>query len=284
MTPRAPGAVGRPLRIGLTFAFPLAFILAPLAAFLVYSLFRVEANRIVPDLTLANYVKFFTDPIYIRVFNGTVLLAAEVMGIGLLLGYPVALFIWRRPARLRYPLLLVCILPLFMSYIIKLYAVRALLGLHGFLNQALVWLGVLEAPSMLFLFNQTAVLITMAVVYLPFAILPIFLSLERIPRALILASADLGGRPGQTFRHVVLPLSLPGTIVGGLFAFILALGDFVTPQMVGGTAGFTYGRVIQSQIGMGFNWPFAAALSTILLVASLAVIVLAGRLNRRSRV
>jgi spermidine/putrescine transport system permease protein len=271
---------GRAVQLGLTFGFPLLFILAPLGAFLVYSFFRVEANRLVPDLTLDNYVKFFTDEIYLRVFDGTLLLAAKVMGISLVLGYPVALFIWRLPARGRYLLLLVSVLPLFMSYIIKVYAVRSILGIGGFLNQALIWLGVLDKPSPLFLFNQTAVLITMAVIYLPFAILPIFLSLERIPRALALASADLGGRPWQTFRHVVLPLSLPGTIVGGLFAFILALGDFVTPQMVGGPTGFTYGRVIQSQFGMAFNWPFGAALAMILLVASLAIIAVAGRLNR----
>lgn len=275
---------GGPLWIGLTFGFPLAFILAPLGAFLVYSFWRVEANALVPDFTLANYVRFFTGEIYLAVFNGTLLLAAKVMGISLLLGYPVAYFLWRLRPQARYGLLLLSVLPLFMSYIIKVYAVRGILGINGLLNGALLWLGILDKPSMLFLFNQTAVLITMAVIYLPFAILPIFLSLERIPRGLALASADLGGKPWQTFRHVVLPLSLPGTIVGGLFAFILALGDFVTPQMVGGPTGFTYGRVIQSQFGMAFDWPFGAALATILLVASIAIILVAGRLNRRSRV
>jgi spermidine/putrescine transport system permease protein len=266
------------------FAFPLAFVLAPLAAFLVYSFWRVENNQLIADFTLANYLEFFRNEIYPRVFVGTLKLAAQVMGIGLLLGYPVAYFIWRRRGRWRYALLLVSVVPLFMSYIIKLYAMRSILGLNGFLNKALVALGMLEAPSLAFLYNQRAVLITMAVVYLPFAILPVFLSLERIPLGLIQASADLGARPGQSFRHVVLPLSLPGTIVGGLFVFILAMGDFVTPQMVGGTVGFTYGRVIQSQFGMGFNWPLGSALAVILLIVVLAVIGLAGAVGRRSRV
>jgi spermidine/putrescine transport system permease protein len=266
------------------FAFPLAFVLTPLVAFLVYSFWRVENNQLIADFTFANYLEFFRNEIYPRVFVGTLKLAAEVMAIGLLLGYPVAYFIWRRRGRWRYALLLVSVVPLFMSYIIKLYAMRSILGLNGFLNKALVALGLLDAPSLAFLYNQRAVLITMAVVYLPFAILPVFLSLERIPLGLIQASADLGARPGQSFRHVVLPLSLPGTIVGGLFVFILAMGDFVTPQMVGGTVGFTYGRVIQSQFGMGFNWPLGSALAVILLIVVLAVIALAGAIGRRSRV
>jgi spermidine/putrescine transport system permease protein len=266
------------------FAFPLLFVLAPLVAFLVYSFWRVENNQLIADFTLANYLEFFRNEIYPRVFVGTLKLATEVMGIGLLLGYPVAYFIWRRRGRWRYALLLISVVPLFMSYIIKLYAMRSILGLNGFLNKALVALGLLDAPSLAFLYNQRAVLITMAVVYLPFAILPVFLSLERIPLGLIQASADLGARPGQSFRHVVLPLSLPGTIVGGLFVFILAMGDFVTPQMVGGTVGFTYGRVIQSQFGMGFNWPLGSALAVILLIVVLAVIGLAAAIGRRSRV
>ena len=121
------------------------------------------------------------------------------------------------------------------SYIIKIYAIRSLLGPLGFVNQALIAPGLLDRPSTALLFNQRAVLITMVLIYLPFAILPIFLSLERVPRGLLAASADLGATGWQTFRLVVLPLSLPGTIVGGLFAFVLAMGDFVTPQMVGGT-------------------------------------------------
>jgi spermidine/putrescine transport system permease protein len=124
----------------------------------------------------------------------------------------------------------------------------------------------------------------MAVVFLPFAILPIFLSLERIPKTLIHASSDLGSAPGQTFRHVVLPLSLPGTIAGGLFTFVLALGDFVTPQMVGGPTGFTFGRIIWSQFGMAYNWPFGAALGVVLLLVALGFIFAANKVAKLQRV
>jgi spermidine/putrescine transport system permease protein len=265
-------------------AIPATLILAPLASFLRYSFYRVDNNQLVAQLNLDNYREFFGNPIYGSVFLKTLLLCGEVTAIGLGIGYPVAYFIWRQGTRLCYLLLLLSVLPLFMSYIIKLYTMRRILGLNGLLNDVLIWSGILQHPSLVFLYNQRAILITMAVVFLPFAILPIFLSLERIPKTLIYASSDLGGAPGQTFRHVVLPLSLPGTIAGGLFTFVLALGDFVTPQMVGGPTGFTFGRIIWSQFGMAYDWPFGAALGVVLLVVALVSIFAANKVAALQRV
>lgn len=265
-------------------AGPVVFVLLPLGTFLVSSLWRVENHELVKDPSLANFAAFAGNEAYRRVFLQTLLLCAEVTGIGLLLGYPIAYFIWRQPARRRYTLLLLFVIPLFMSYIVKIYTMRSILGLNGFLNQGLVGLGILEKPSLLFLYNQTAILLTMATIFLPFVVLPIFLSLQRIPRNLIQASADLGAGIGPTFRHVVLPLSLPGTFAGCLFAFVFALGDFVTPQMVGGPSGFTFGRVIWSQFGLAYNWPFGAALGTVLLAVAVAAIVCAGSMSARQRI
>ena len=122
-------------------------------------------------------------------------------------------------------------------------------------------MGILDEPSKAFLYNQRAVLMTMTVIFLPFVILPVFISLERIPSRLLEASHDLGATPLRTFRRVVLPLSLPGTVAGALFVFVLAMGDFITPQMVGGTSGFTYGRLIWSQFGLAYNWPLGSAMA-----------------------
>lgn len=270
----------RSLTRGLIFAsvaaIPCLLVLAPIASFLLLSFFRVENNQIIRDATLANYAGFFGNPTYWGTFLGTLWLCCQVMLFAILIGYPVAWFVWRRRGRMRYFLLLLTVMPLFMSYIVKLYTLRSILGLNGLLNQALLGLNLLEKPSLLFLYNQRAVLLTMVVIYLPFAILPIFLTLERIPKNLLHASSDLGAAPGTTFRRVVLPLSLPGTIAGALFVFVLALGDFVTPQMVGGTSGFTFGRVIWSQFGLAYNWPFGAAMAGILLLTALGVIALAG--------
>lgn len=276
-----------PLRLmlfGLAASLPLAFVLLPIGAFLVLSFFHMENNQIIPSFGLANYVNFFRNWTYLGTFLGTLWLCAQVTAICMLLGYPIAWFVWRRAGTLRYFLLLLTVLPLFMSYIVKLYTIRSVLGLNGLLNQALVGLGILEKPSLLFLFNQHAVLGTMAVLYLPFAILPIFMTLERIPAILIEASRDLGASPWSTFRHIVFPLALPGTVAGALFTFVLALGDFVTPQMVGGTTGFTFGRVIWSQFGLAYNWPFGAAMAAILLATALLIIVLAGYSASRQRI
>lgn len=276
-----------PLRLAvfaLAMAGPILFILVPIGAFLALSFGRMEGNAIVRDASLQNYATFAANETYLRTFLQTLLLCAQVTAIGVAVGYPVAYFLWQRRGRAKHLLLLLFVLPLFMSYIVKIYTMRSILGLNGFLNQALVGLGLLERPSLVFLYNQTAILITMAVIFLPFVILPIFLSLERIPPSLVQASADLGAGPGTTFRRVVLPLSAPGTVAGALFAFVLALGDFVTPQMVGGPSGFTFGRVIWSQFGLAYNWPFGSALAAVLLATALAVIVAAGAAARRQRV
>lgn len=274
-------------RIGLfalVAAGPILLIVIPIGAFMVVSFWRVESQQIVPDATLANYAAFFGNAAYTKTFALTLLLCAEVTLIDVLLGYPIAYFIWRRRGRTRTMLLLLFVIPLFMSYIVKVYTMRSILGLNGFLNQILVGTGLLAKPSLLFLYNQTAILLTMAVIFLPFVILPIFLSLERIPRSLLLASSDLGAGLFTTIWHVVVPLSLPGAVAGALFAFVLALGDYITPQMVGGPSGFTFGRIIWSQFGLAYNWPFGAAMGVILFAVALVAIAGAGLAVRRQRI
>ena len=265
-------------------ALPLLVIAAPIGSFLAMSFARVENHQIVYDWTIDNYVAFFGNASYVGTFLGTLWLCLEVVLLSLLIGYPMAWFIWRQRGTRRYLLLQMAALPLFMSYIVKLYTLRAMLGLNGIVNQILVGTGVLDKPSQVFLYNQRAVLITMVVIYLPFVILPIFLTLERIPRSLLRASTDLGAGGWDTFRRVVVPLSLPGTIAGALFAFVLALGDFVTPQMVGGPTGFTFGRVIWSQFGLAFNWPFGAAMAVLLMTVALLLIFGAAYAASRRRV
>ena len=275
------------LRITLRLAvygLPVLLILVPLATFLVYSFWTTVDGQVVQTFTLVNYIDFLAKPVYRGVFIGTLWLASIVAATSLIFGYIIAYLVWRLEGRLRYFLLLLSVIPLAMNYIVKIYAMRNILGYNGFLNWLLVHIGILDAPSKLFIFNQTAVTITMAVIYLPYAILPIFLSLERISPSLMAASADLGGRPGQTFRHVVLPLSLPGSIVGALFVMVLALGDYLTPQMVGGNQGFTFGRAIWSQFGMAFNWPFGAALAVVLLLSVVLIILVAAAISRHARV
>jgi spermidine/putrescine transport system permease protein len=269
--------IWRAIALLAAYGLPVFFILLPLCGFLVYSLFWVEGTELHYDLTLVNYRRFFTDEIYIPVLRQTVVLCLEVAALCIAFGYPVAYFLSGLKGRKKFTLLMLLLVPLLMSYIIKMYAIRSILGGNGFLNRALIALGIVDQPLTFFVFNLNAVLLTLSVLLLPFAILPIFLSLERIPKNLLEASSDLGGSNAQTFFRVILPLSLPGVVSAATFVFVLAIGDFLTPQMVGGQSGFTFGRVIYSQFGTAFNWPFGAALSVILSGLVIVAIVIGTR-------
>ena len=269
------------LATAAAYAVPVGFILVPMALFLAYSFVSVEHGDIVYTPTFKNYVRFFTDPIFLPIFWRTCLLCLAVAVICVLLAFPVAYFLTTLHGRWRYVLLMLLLVPLLMSYVMKMYAVRSILGGNGLLNRSLMALGLIDEPSMLFVFNLNAVLLTLTVLLIPFAVLPIFLSLERIPQALRHASADLGASGAQTFWRVTLPLSLPGVISAASFVFVLAIGDFLTPQMVGGQSGFTFGRIVYSQFGTAFNWPFGAALSVILAAVVILAIGLGGRFGPR---
>ena len=269
------------LLAGFSYGFPMVLIGAPLAIFLAYGFFKLENGNVSRTPSVANYVRFFADAIFVPVLAQTCLLCLAVAAFAVLCGYPVAFLLANLKGRWRYILLLLVLVPLLMSYIIKIYAIRSILGGKGFLNRFLQWIGIIDQPLTIFVFNLNAVLLTLTILLIPFAILPIFLSLERIPKSLIEASTDLGASGFQTFLRIILPLSLPGIISAGTFVFVLAIGDFLTPQMVGGQSGFTFGRIIYSQFGTAFNWPFGAALSTILGIVVIAVLMLGNRLERR---
>jgi spermidine/putrescine transport system permease protein len=273
-------AAGRGLWLAVAWLPAMVLIVLPLAGFLAYSLFRVEGGEIVHEPSLANYARFFGEGVFLPVFLRTCLLAAEVAAITVLVGYPVAIWLATLAGRRKLAMTLAFAVPLLMSYIIKIYAIRAILGSQGWLNSLLLWAGVISTPIEALLFNLTAVLITLSILLLPFTILPIFVALERIPRGLFEASADLGAAAWTTFRHVTWPLSRRGVLIGASFTFVLALGDFVTPQMVGGMSGITFGRIVYSQFGLAFNWPFGAALAVIMTVVVLAVLWLASTLGR----
>lgn len=264
----------------LAYCLPVAFIVAPLGSFLVYSFFRLDHGKIDTTLTLANYLRFFTDPIFVPVLLQTCALCLAVALLAVLFGYPVAVLLAGLKGHIKYTLLMLVLVPLLMSYIIKMYAIRAILGGNGLINTFLLSAGIIHEPLTFFVFNLNAVLLTLTVLLIPFAILPIFLSLERIPVNLVEAAADLGASDWQTFRKVIWPHSLPGVATAASFVFVLAIGDFLTPQMVGGINGFTFGRIIYSQFGTAFNWPFGAALSAILASVVITAILIGNHFGR----
>ena len=281
--PEAAYRLGRWLWQLLNYGLPVLFVLIPVASFLVHSLYNVDVEDfeiIKSPLSLVNFERLLSDQIYIPLFLKTCWLALQVAAICLVIGYPVAYFLASLHGRAKYAVTLLFVIPLLMSYLIKIYAIQGILGKTGFLNHSLIFLGLLDAPTDFFVFNLTAVKVALTISILPFTILPIFVSLEKIPKPLLEASADLGARSWNTFRRIIVPMSLPGTVVGVSFTFVLAVGDFIAPQLVGGVSGFTYGRAVYSQFGTAFNWPFGAALSVLLLVVVLAAMAFAGRLGR----
>ena len=185
----------------------MLLIVAPIGSFLIDVAFRVpKTHQIIHDSTLDNYADFFGNWTYFGTFLGTLLLCSRSWRLSLLIGYPIAWFIWRQKGSRRYLLLLLAVVPLFMSYIVKLYTLRSMLGLNGLVNQMLLGLGILEKPSQVFLFNQRAVLITMVVIYLPF-VDPADLPGARTHSALAAAGLARSGRQRLGhFRRVVLPL------------------------------------------------------------------------------
>ena len=261
-------------------ALPTAFILVPLFLFLTLGFFEVQGTDIAYHFTFKNYVRFLADPGLLPTFLRTCWLGLKVAAITVVLGYPVAYLLASLGGRTKYAVAMLFAVPLLMSYIIKIYAIRSILGGNGFLNRVLLYLGIIDEPWTFLIFNLNAVMLTLAILLVPFAILPIFVALERIPRNLLEASADLGAPPLKTFLTVILPLSLQGVVIGASFTFVLAIGDFVTPQLVGGVEGFTFARIIYSQFGFGNNWPFGAALSVILLLPVVMAIVIADRFGR----
>ena len=255
----------------------ILFIAIPTVMFFIYSFWTVKDEFLVKGFSLLNYLRFFTTGVYPELLWRTLVLALEVSGITFAMGYPLALFISRKSGRAKSILYMLVVIPLLTSYIVRIYAMRLILGSNGLINNLLIILGLIREPLPFLLFNRFAIFLTLSVILAPFMVMPIFTSLEKIPRSYIEASRDLGASDFETFWRIVFPLTLPGVIAGFMFIFILTLGDFLTPILVGGTQGMTFGKIIQMNYGIAYDWPFGSALSVILLILSLAIILIASR-------
>lgn len=263
-------------------ALVIGLVIVPFSFFALYSVYTVEDGQIEQTFTLGNYLRFFEDAMVLPVFLKSCLLCLEVTLGCILLAFPVAYLIAGLGPRWKAAVVTAVVMPLLLPYVIKLYSVRLILGSKGLLNTGLLALGLIDGPLDVFVFNANAIVLTMIVLLLPYAVLPIALSLERIPQNLFEAAKDLGASAARTFFTVTLPLVLPGVAGAASFVFVLALGDFLTPQMVGGKEGFTFGRMVYSQFGIAFNWPFGAALAVILVVTVMVVMAF-GRASAERR-
>jgi spermidine/putrescine transport system permease protein len=176
------------------------------------------------------------------------------------------------------------IIPLWVSYLLRAYIWKTILGSEGVLNSLLIWIGVIEQPVSYFLYNQFAMVITMSYIFMPFMVMPIYASLEKIPINLINASKDLGAGRLLSFLRITLPLSVPGILAGFTFTFCMASGDFISPVLVGGPYSNMIANVVTSQFGLAMNWPLGSAISVVLLLIVLLVISLSDRFERTGQV
>jgi ABC-type spermidine/putrescine transport system permease subunit I len=258
-----------------------ATLLAPAVLIAAFA-FLVPLARLIalsfsaPAGPLAAYVHIVGDDIYARVFANTFVIAVVVTIVALVVAFPVA-FALTRIARTWRSLVFACVLlPLWISVLVRTFSWMLLLERNGPVNRFVVASGLSGEPLSL-LFNHTAVLIGMVHVLLPYAVLPIYAALVRIDPSLLRASEGLGASALTTFLRVLLPLSLSGVATAATFTFLLALGFFVTPALLGGSSSLTLSMLIDSFVSDRLDWPLAAAASVVLLTAALTVVAIAGR-------
>jgi spermidine/putrescine transport system permease protein len=257
------------------------FLLLPYALMFTHSFWLVRDGVIVHQWNLQNYVKLFQNRVYATVLFRTARIAASVTVVSLLLAYPLAYFMSFHAGVRKDLLYQLVIVPLWVSYLVRGYAWKTILGSDGVLNGFLQYLHITREPVSFFLYSPFAVILTLTHIYTPFVFLPLYASLEHIPRNLIEASHDLGASPRATFFRVILPLSIPGLLAGATFAFVLTLGDFLGPMLVGGPSSIMIANIVQSLFGTAYDWPLGAAIAVCILLLTIALLFLTERLEKQ---
>lgn len=258
------------------------FLLVPYALLFCYSFWSVSSSQVIVHAwTLDNYRELWRVDVYLQTLFRSMGIAARVMLLSLLLGYPLAYYLSFHAGKRKDLLYQLVIIPLWVSYLVRAYAWKTILGSDGVLNTLLQYVHLTKHPLEFLLYSPFAVVLTLTHIYTPFAFLPIYASLEHIPRNLVEASHDLGASPLQTFWRVILPLSIPGILAGATFAFVLSLGDFLAPLLLGGPSGIMISNIVVSLFGAAYNWPLGAAISLSMLMLVVGLLVLSENLEKK---
>ena len=252
------------------FAFALLLLLAPLLLMLTLSFWTQDYLTLDRTLTLNNYVEAWTHPVYQMLFQRSLIISLSVTGLTILIAFPVAYYISFYGGSKKTLWIFLVTIPFWTSYLLRMFLWKVILGYNGVLNSFLLWLEIITEPLTVILYNANAVILALTHGWAPFAILPIFVSLEKIDRSLLEASRDLGDNAIQQFFRIILPLSMPGVVAAGLIVFIPTIGEYITPKLVGGTDGLMIANMIQVQFSKANNAPLGAALS----VSSLIIVTL----------
>jgi spermidine/putrescine transport system permease protein len=256
------------------------FLLVPYLLLFCYSFWSVSpAQTIVHSWTLYNYRELLSKDVYLQTLFRSMWIAARVTIFSLLLGYPLAYYLSFGAGGRKDLLYQLVIIPLWVSYLVRAYAWKTILGSDGVLNTSLQYVHLTKHPLEFLLYSPFAVVLTLTHIYTPFTFLPIYASLEHVPRNLVEASYDLGATPFQTFWRVIFPLSIPGVLAGATFAFVLSLGDFLAPLLLGGPSGIMISNIVVSLFGAAYNWPLGAAISFCMLMLVVTLLVLSERVE-----
>jgi putative spermidine/putrescine transport system permease protein len=258
-------------------AFTIVYLGALVSLFL-SAFWQVDAftAQVIHHWTFDNFRTLWNDHTYWRITGRTIGLAAAVTATDIVLAFPLAYFMSRiAPPRLRAALFVAVLLPLWSSYLVRIYAWRTILAQDGALNWALNGIGL---PNAGLAYTNWAMWIVFSYVWLPFMVLPVYSALERIPDSYLEASQDLGAKASRTLRTVILPLALPGIVAGSIFTFSLTLGDFITPALVGGAGSSFIGNIVEGKVGQP-DVPFAAAFATVPVMVMAIYLVIARRLG-----
>ena len=245
--------------ISPTFLFALVLLVVPILVVIAHSFWSQDYLTIDRTFTLENYRIALTEPIYRDLLVPLALHLAMVSVFTVVLAYPIAYFISFHGGRHKSLWLFLITIPFWTSYLLRVMAWKVILGYNGVLNSGLMGLGVIDEPSTALLYNTSAVIITLTHAWAAFAVLPIFVSLEKVDRTLLEAATDLGDGPFRRFLRITLPLTVPGIVAALLIVMIPTVGDFVTPRLVGGKDGVMIANAIQAQFGKAANWPLGAA-------------------------
>ncbi|HZU40111.1 MAG TPA: ABC transporter permease [Solirubrobacteraceae bacterium] len=267
------------LLLGAPGAWFVLIYLASLVVLFISAFWTTDnfTGKLVHTWTLSNFKTLVDDPTYRTVALRTIAIAAAVTVTDALLAFPFAFFAARvASSRVRAALFVAVLLPLWSSYLVRVYAWRLILDKDGFANWVLAQLG-LGAQHIAY--TNVAMWLVFSYIWLPFMVLPIWTAIERVPDSLLEASGDLGARGWQTFRRVLLPMVLPGVVAGSIFTFSLTLGDFITPTLVGGAGSQFIGNVVYESVGVANNVPFAAAFAIVPVVVMAIYLLIARRLG-----
>ena len=248
-----------------------------------YSFWKKELYTVAAEFNWDNYARVWSNPLYRRVLFNSLEVAAIVTVLANLVGYPLAYFLAFVARKHRTLLYFLVIAPLWTSFLLRVFVWKLILGVDGIVNGVLLYIGLIDEPMSIIIYNRFSVCLTLVYIFIPFVALPVYTALEKIPSEYMEASMDLGASRWRTFVRVVLPLSLPGVIAGSIFTFCLSFGDFVTPTLLGGPSGIMIGNIIIGQFGAAFDWPFGSALAVVILLVVIGVVALAATAEPKAK-